>query len=247
MLIDQKIYETFSRQAAEIRVRELTIGLGYTSVVLEDGSTGLAYTWLDAKTGCSVIKDPEVYEGAAADRLLEKIRSGEPLERTLAVATANALNHRRAAELRDDKGSLLDELRISAGKRVAMVGFFGPVIEEIKGRKAETVIYDIGKDVGDRMSFFNFLEEEADALILTSTSLLNGSTEEVLGHIRSRDIPAVLLGPTTIMEPGIYRDLPVTMLAGTVPVDSEKVVQSVRNGKGTPVIQKFSRKVYTVI
>ena len=121
--------------------------------------------------------------------------------------------------------------------------FFGPVIKQLESIGAETVVYDIGKGSGKAEDFYPFLENEADSLILTSTSLLNQSTEDILGYIKNRKIPAVMLGPTTIMEPEIYSHLPVTILAGTVPVDSGRVVQAIRNGKGTPIIQKFARKV----
>ena len=247
MEINDKIYRYFSDAAKSVRVSALTIGLGYTAVELEDGRTGLAYTWLDRKTGCSVIKGTENFEGETASVLLEKIFSEEPIERTLAVAAVNALNRDTAAAFDDDRGMLLSDIGAGAGKSVAMVGFFGPVISQLDESGAGTVVFDIGKGAGNADEFFPFLEKEADALILTSTSILNGSTEDILGHIQDRSIPVVLIGPTTIMKPEIYSHLPVSILAGTVPVDSQKVVQAVRNGRGTPVIQRYARKVYTAV
>jgi hypothetical protein len=46
------------------------------------------------------------------------------------------------------------------------------------------------------------------------------------------------------MVPEVFDHLPVTMLAGTAPVDREKVLQAVRNGAGTRMIQRYSRKVH---
>ncbi len=247
MVIDEKIFESFRDEASDYNISRLTIGLGYTASELEDGRTGIAYTWLNRKEGCSVIKGPDSFEGKSASGLLEKIFSPVPLERTLAVATANALNHKTAAAFKDDEGSLVADINSGKGSRIAMVGFFGPVVELLRANGSETVVYDIGKNSGNPDEFFPFLEHKADALILTSTSLLNGSMEDVLARLAGRRIPVVLLGPTTIMKPELYSHLPVTILAGTVPVNSEKVVQAIRNGKGTPVIQKFARKVYTEI
>ena len=247
MIIDEKILESLHDEASEYKISRLTIGLGYTAAELEDGRTGIAYTWLDRKEGCSVIKGPESFEGKKASALLEKIRSTVPIERTLAVAAANALNQKTAAAFGDDEGSLLADINAVEGSSIAMVGFFGPVVSLLGETGAETVVYDIGKGTGSPDEFFPFLETKADALILTSTSLLNGSMESILAHLTGREIPVVLLGPTTVMKPELYSHLPVDFLAGTVPVDSGKVVQAIRNGKGTPVIQKFSRKVYTKI
>jgi len=41
-----------------------------------------------------------------------------------------------------------------------------------------------------------------------------------------------------------FNHLPVHMLAGTVPLDKEKSLKAIRHGMGTPVLHKFSRKVF---
>jgi hypothetical protein len=41
-----------------------------------------------------------------------------------------------------------------------------------------------------------------------------------------------------------FDHLPVHMLAGTVPIDKQKVLKAIRHGMGTPVLQKFSRKSF---
>ena len=41
-----------------------------------------------------------------------------------------------------------------------------------------------------------------------------------------------------------FHHLPVRVLAGTVPVNSEGVLKAVRHGEGTPVIHRFSHKAF---
>jgi hypothetical protein len=41
-----------------------------------------------------------------------------------------------------------------------------------------------------------------------------------------------------------FLHLPVHALAGTVPVDKDSVLRAIRHGVGTPIIHRFSRKVY---
>ena len=181
-----------------------------------------------------MIKSLDCFENEKASALLEKIYSEIPVERTIAIAAVNALNQKKAADFPDDKGCLTDAIKASPGSKIAMVGFFGPVIKQLESIGAETVVYDIGKGSGKAEDFYPFLENEADSLILTSTSLLNQSTEDILGYIKNRKIPAVMLGPTTIMEPEIYSHLPVTILAGTVPVGLWKGCPGYQKRQGNP-------------
>ena len=82
--------------------------------------------------------------------------------------------------------------------------------------------------------------------MLTSTSLLNNSTEEILANI-GQNVKSVMLGPSTPMVADAFEHLPVHMLAGTVPLDKEMTLKAIRHGMGTPVLHKHSRKVFLQI
>jgi uncharacterized protein (DUF4213/DUF364 family) len=86
----------------------------------------------------------------------------------------------------------------------------------------------------------------AEVLLLTSTSILNDSTEEVLSRL-APGVKVIMLGPSTPLVADAVRHLPVHILAGTVPVDKEAVMRAVRHGAGTPVIHRFSRKVVQLL
>ena len=79
-------------------------------------------------------------------------------------------------------------------------------------------------------------------LILTSTTILNNTTEDILRHANPA-IKTVLLGPSTPIVKEPFAHLPIHLLAGTVPVDRDQTFKAIRHGTGTPVIQKFGRKV----
>jgi hypothetical protein len=53
-----------------------------------------------------------------------------------------------------------------------------------------------------------------------------------------------MLGPSTPMVGQVFDNLPVHMLAGTVPLDKDNILKAVRHGAGTPILHKFSRKSY---
>ncbi len=225
-------------------MEQLCLGLGYTAVSTSDGGLGVAYSYFDSKNTCMMHKNYDDPEGKPAIGLLEKILSDIPLQRTMALATINALNFDTARSLPEepDNKILLDNLGVGPGATVAMVGAFNPLIHLIEKRGAELAVYDTGKQIGNKKIFYEKLKQWAKVLILTSTSLLNNTTEEILSQV-GRETKTVLLGPSTPMVREIFAPWRINFLAGTVPIDKEATFRVIRHGTGTPVIQKFGRKV----
>lgn len=244
MKINTTLFEIFEARARETEIVHVCLGLGYSAITTSDGGTGIAYTWLDNKDACMVRKAYENPEGKPAINVLENIMSDKPVSRTMALALINALNYKAACEMAEqgDNADLLDLLHVGEGTRVAMVGAFKPVIRMIQQRQGVVELMDMGRRIGDRETFYEKLKEWPDVLMVTSTTLLNNTTEEILDRAK-RDIPVVMLGPSTplIREP--FASLGVRYLAGTVPIDVEATYRAIRHGTGTPVIQKFGKKV----
>jgi len=220
----------------------ISIGLGYTAVTTSDGSCGVSFTYLDKKEGCTVVKDPMDYEGKPVRELLKLLDSEKLVERSAAIALINAVNNPASAELPEDDGTLFAKLGIAKGTRCAMVGYFGPVVAQMEKAGAHLEVIDEGKGMGNAERFFRYMESEAEALILTSTSIINGSTESILGRLRS-GARCAMLGPTTPIMPEAFRFLPVDYLGGISVVNPEGVLAAVRHGKGTPAINRHAKKV----
>lgn len=244
MEINQRLFDEFQKKAKDVTVSRLVMGLGYSAVLLSDGGLGLAYTAFESKKTCAILVDYDNPEGKPASFLLEKIHSDIPLQRTMALAAVNALNYNDVKNLPEDADNLalLKYLNIGEGTRVAMVGAFKPVIKLIKEQGGSVEVYDVGKGLGDRERFYGKLEQWAEVLIMTSTSLLTNTTEEVLQQV-GKDVRIILLGPTTPLIKAPFAHLPIHFLGGTVPVDTQATIRAVCHGTGTPVIQKFGRKV----
>lgn len=248
MQLAHNLCDHFDRASRDITVTSVCIGLSYTAVTTSDGGIGLAYTYVDGRHCCSANRDYRDYEGTRAVELLKLLISPFPLHRSMGLALVNALNYREACgfpEDRTDRG-WMDAFGIGPGSRVAMVGFFRPLMHLFQERGATVEALDDFQGIGERNDFYRKLEDWAEVCLLTSTSILNDSTEEVLGHIGS-GVKVIMLGPSTPMVPAAFSHLPVHMLAGTVAVDGDAVLKAVRHGVGTPVIHRFSRKVYTTV
>jgi uncharacterized protein (DUF4213/DUF364 family) len=245
MVLNQRLYDLFKKRAREVKVELLCLGLGYTAVTLSDGGIGLSYTHFEDKKSCMLLNKHIDYEEQPAIQLLEKIKSDHPVERSMALALVNALNYRDALDYPEDKKNkiMFDQFKIGKGTRAAMVGFIGPLVDLLKRKNASVEVLDRSRDMGQKEDFYTKLGNWADVLLLTSTSILNNTTEEILQNVHPK-IKTIMLGPSTPMVAAAFQHLPVHMLAGTVPIDKENVLKAIRHGMGTPVLQKFSRKSY---
>jgi uncharacterized protein (DUF4213/DUF364 family) len=248
MLLNENLYIHFTEKARKTRVDLLCLGLGYTAVVTSDGGIGMAYTYFEDKSSCMLLNEAIDYEGGSAAVLLEKIKSDHTLERSMALALVNALNHDSALKLPEDKDNsiLFKQFRLQPDTHVAMVGYFGPLVKRLEERKVPLEILDVSRGLGDRKDFYAKLNDWTDVLLLTSTSILNNTTEEILSHLHDKAKTA-LLGPSTPMVAEAFEHLPVNMLAGTVPLDKDQIIKAVRHGMGTPVLHRFSRKSFLLV
>lgn len=244
MKLNSILYELFEERARNTTVDQMSIGTGYTAVSTADGGIGLSYTYYEKKTGCTLNNKYSDPEGRPAILLLEKINDSDPLQRTMALALINALNYERASGLpeEEDNNLLFDRLEIGRDTKIIMVGLFRPLIKPIEKRGAVVEIVDIKENLGSMEMLTEKLKGWADVMIMTSTTILNSTTEEILSK-SNPDIRTVLLGPSTPLVKEAFMHLPVSLLAGTVPVDIEHTLKAVRHATGTPVIQKGGRKV----
>lgn len=247
MKLDVRLQEIFADKARHVTVELLCLGLGYTAVTTSDGGIGLSYTYFDRKSACSVVDDYHDTEGRPASELLEKLHSTDTIEKSMALALVNALNYENTLSLPEDRNNTIvfDKLKVREGTRVAMVGFFGPLIKILDKRNALLEVIDDFRGIGSEQSFYQKLSSWAEVLILTSTSILNNTTEEILSHVNPR-VKTVMMGPSTPLVADAFRHLPVHILAGTVPVEKEQILKAVRHGLGTRHIQKYSKKSFWV-
>jgi len=245
MQLNHKLYDFFIEKAKRIDVEVLSLGLGYTAASTSDGGIGIAYTYFAEKKSCMVLNQTLDFEGCPAIELLEKIKSDNHIERSMALALVNALNYQDALKLPEDKDNeiLSQKFKIQKGTKVAMVGFFGPMVKLFEDRNVSLEILDESRKLGQVEDFYKKLNSWAEVLLLTSTSILNNTTEEILAHVAG-PVKTVMLGPSTPMVGQVFDHLPVHMLAGTVPLDKDNILKAVRHGAGTPILHKFSRKSY---
>jgi uncharacterized protein (DUF4213/DUF364 family) len=232
-------------KAGPMRVKHICLGLGYTAVILDQGSIGVAYTYFDSKTGCTLIHDYQDFEERPAADLLGLIESRDPLERSMALALINALNYDQAKMMPADRNNnvLFSALGIGSGSRVAMVGFIKPLVTLLQSIGASVEVIDEFRAMGEKDHFFQQLSHWADTALITSTAIINNTLEEILDQV-GPEVNVALLGPSTPMVAWAFSPWPaIKALAGIVPLDSDAVLKTVRHGLGTPYLHRHCNKV----
>lgn len=251
----EALKHTALEKAGDKQVTDVRVGLGYTAVMLDTGSVGLAYTFRDkAEQGCTVYQGKRPLVGSPVRDIVQYISSDGLLERTIGVAAANALlNTADAASglpgCSSAEGDLLDVLALTKNDRVGMVGLFEPLVPLLRHRAGELLIFE------DNMARSDGLcpgSKEAELLpscsvaIITATSIINVSFEHIAAATVNCRIKAVL-GPSTPLAPGIFRDYGVTHLSGVLVTDPAAILRLVSEAGGTRFFKGATKKVNLVL
>ena len=237
--IARKIIDFLLPASKGLQVADVRIGLGYTCVRLSDGNTGLAWTAPSTAGSCTHEKRAGTLAGSTAMEILEMLASDvNPLSRSVGLATANALvaGLPRPQSSRED---ILDIINVKSEDRMAMVGYFGPLIPVLRMTGCRLDILELNTDKPGVIS----PEEGRQALaecsvaIITGTAIVTGTLDGVLASL-DKPRAAVILGPSSIMCPQVFAGTPVTHIAGAWVKDAAAVEKIISEGGGTMILKK---------
>ena len=246
MIIDELI--RYAEPEAGIQVvKDIRIGLGYTCVELSGGGCGLAYTFRnDAGHTCSVLGTAGTLLGLPATDMLAWAKSDNRIKAALGLATMNALINRETPDM--TRINVADALMVGMRDTLGMVGAFRPILKEIRPRVGEIYVFE--EEVEDGSGFYPSTDiprylPNCDVIILTATSLINGTIDSILDHCRgAREV--CLVGPSTPMCPTVLSRYGVTLLAGSLVTRPRLALEIVSQGGGTrnlrPAIEHVLQK-----
>ena len=165
----------------------------------------------------------------------------------MGLATANALIEPPSADAVDDREATT-YLNLQKGVKVAMVGLFAPLVARIQATGAELAIIEKNSA---RIEILGDAEKKdalksCDVAIITATTLLNNTFEEIINLLGTPRAVAIM-GPSTPLMPAIFRNTPVTHLGGVIVADSSRVMQIISEGGGTPVLRPYLRFVNLMV
>jgi len=228
-----------------IKVDKVCLGLGYTGVRLSTGHVGLCHSLLTEASleCCQIVRRAGALAGSPAIALAELIKSWDMGEKVVGAATVNALSQiilaHPSRRYRITEGSLIDRIDIKHDDTVALVGNIRPIVPDIRSKAGKLYIFERGGIIDEDVLPDVASEEllpKADVVIITGTAIANGTIDRLLELSRGARYIA-LIGPSATVVPDPLFERGVSAIAGVIVVDSEKAMQIVSEGGGTPQLK----------
>lgn len=233
-VLQQQVECALGTSIGQLRVQRVVFGVFFTAVLLDNGVAGLAATPLKdipAAVCCPSSAQAFSMSGKLAGKpvadLLRDLQQPLSLRRTLALAVLNALAETLLqrdgppAGWQISEGDSFSAVRIAATDKVLLVGAFGPYIRALRkaGQDFRVLEQDPATLRSDEMAYYVPAVQAgdvlpwADVLIVTGTTLLNGSLGGLLDARRPGGEVA-LVGPSVPLLAEPLAERGVTLLGG---------------------------------
>ena len=217
-----------------ITVERAVIGLFFTGVKLDTGSAGACATPIGSipeavccPSSATAMPFAGKLHGRWASDLLDETAAASPIRRAVGIATMNALadmcwQRRPAPGMELQVGvDAYDAACIRPGEKVVVVGAFVPFLKSLKRARQVFSVLEINPLTlkADEMPYFRPAAQagsvlpEADVVLITGTTLLNHSLQDLLGLCRP-STRVVVVGPTVSLLPDALLDRGVDVLGG---------------------------------
>ena len=235
----ERLLEKGMDLAGDQIVTDLRVGLGYTAAEVSNKDVGLAYTFQHDISGtCTAIKQAGKITGSTAKELVGWMGTGDLPSSAMGLATLNAVLQSYLPEsLGED---FLPFLEIGPKNSVGMVGYFRPLIQPIRQKCGELLIFEREASKGKGLlgpEEIRFRLPDCTIVILSATTLINHTFDQITKYIgRAREV--VLLGPSAPLLPDAFEKTPVSYLGGVQMIDREKCLKIVSQGGGTQRLLK---------
>jgi uncharacterized protein len=218
------IREVLEPDLESLTVERTVVGLFFTGVKLSNGVAGACATPIKTipeavccPSSAMAMPFPGKLKGRPAFDLAREALGDNGIRRAVGVAAMNALAdtcwHRRPrAEIELRFGiDAFDATEIGAGDQVVVVGAFVPFLRELKRRRQPFLVLEQDPAIlkPDELPFFRPAEEaaivvpEADVLLITGTTLINDTLEELLS-LASPRARVTMVGPTVSLLPDAF-------------------------------------------
>ncbi len=221
----------FEKYGIDIQsIKDIICGEKYVAVILKNGQIGVCAT-LDHYVNVDVreLRFPD----------LKNIS-----HRIILNAYFNAVYNYQNKY--DKKLDIFDTIDFKQYKKIVMVGFFRSLVDKFEKENIELTIFDKMEQDEKLTDMSKQLTEisEADALILSSTTVFNNTFLELVNSTKnSCDI--YTLGPSTILSKEMFQYKNIKILFGSVfepnDVNTLKIIE---HGGGTKQFMPFMDKVY---
>ena len=234
----------------EIAVERAVIGLFFTGVKLSTGHAGACATPIKTipeavccPSSAMAMPFPGKMKGKPARDAMKEAFSDHGIRRGVGIATVNALAElcweRRpspAAELLRGIDAF-DANSFGPGDLTVVVGAFVPFLKELKRRKQPFLVLEKDPDTlkAEEMPFYRPAElarevvPQADVLLMTGTTLLNDTLEDLLSWAKP-EARVTVVGPTVGLLPDAFLARGADYLGGVRITDPDAFLDLLAEG-----------------
>lgn len=211
------------------RIHRYVTGSKYVALMLENGHIGVCAT-LGSPINCQ----PMECTSPDWDRTDHRIWIN---------ALLNASINNNCGQIQS--GDIFSLHTFSPNRPTIMVGYFAPLIEKFRQQDLPLIIFDRSHQNQDQTPMCEMGDHlgSAATLILTSTSLSNGTFRDIIMQVPP-EAELFLLGPSTPLHPHLFGYPSVRRLFGTVfDAWDHKVLDLIEQGHGTKTFGRRGKKV----
>lgn len=240
----QEISRSLDGKMESLTVEKTIIGLFFTGVKLNNGVGGVCFTPIKAipdavccPSSARAMPTSGKLKNRKVMQFLDDMFTDNPLKRTMGIAVMNALStvcwQERPPKSYEIKIGVdaIDEVTIPEEGFVVVVGALVPAIKPLKQRGKPFGILELDPLTlkADELEYFVPGEQapdvvpKADLLIITGTTLINDTLEDLL-KLRKPDARVVVLGPTASMLPEAFFRRGVDVLGGIIVTDADQLL-----------------------
>ena len=230
----------------DFRIVDFSFALPYTYVLIEGKkgkSLGVAMTLLEEIQVCN----PE-FEGVGVEEFIERANSLNIAERTIGLATINAISQYYFDLSRASKEDVVDVIVRENVKSVGIVGNISPIAKTLKERGYDVYVFErnprLMTDETLSDTFEYRLLPKMDAVLISGTTLINDTIDLILERSKNAKLK-VLVGPTAQALPEFFEGY-LTHVASVKVFDIDSVLTGLKLGTASLLLNsKYSQK-YTV-
>jgi uncharacterized protein (DUF4213/DUF364 family) len=210
------------------KIEKISTGQRYTAVLLKSGNIGVC-----ANLGHKIDSRKNNYINLSLQNFSHRI---------VLNAYFNALlNYSHRCKSNAD---IFDIIDFKKYKKVIMLGFIKPVVKIFNETGISITVFDLKKDdvvltpISEQKKLFG----EADAVILTSTSIFNATFIDSINATKN-NCDIFMMGPSSIMTPELLEYKNIKMIFGaTFEKSDNRVLKIIQENGGTRNFLKFENK-----
>lgn len=237
------VLEKIGDEINNITVERAVFGLFFSGVKLSTGHGGLCFTPVKempeavcCPSSAMVMPLSGKLSGVNVKQYLDDIFCDNVLRRTLGIAALNALSNLIWEEDKCDYKPILDkdafdEIDVNKYDKIVVVGALIPMLKKLISNDCDfKVLEQDPRTLKEReMKYYAPASDaykyvpDADLLVITGVTVLNGTLSELL-NLAKNDADILVTGPTASMIPDVLFENGVTMTGGIIVTDADELL-----------------------